>query len=71
MPVSVDAVEPQDADIALVPAILGQRLENRALGHRAGVDVQADGDRVVAGVADAVVLVGRDQASGGAGAGLD
>ena len=42
--VSVHAVEPQHADIAFVPAILRQRLEHRALGHRAGVDVQADGD---------------------------
>jgi hypothetical protein len=51
--------------------VLALGLEDGAVGHVAGIDVQADGDGVVAGVADGVVLVGRDQAAGGAGAGLD
>src|SRR5690606_4104866 len=41
-----------------------------AAGHAAAVDVQGDGDLVLTGVADGVVLVRRDQAAGGAGAGL-
>ena len=71
MPGSMHAVETQLAHVAAVPAVFRQRLEYRAAGHRAGIDVQADGDRAVAGIADAVVFVRRDQAAGGAGAGLD
>ena len=47
---------------ALVP-VVAFRLEHGALGHAAGIDVQAHRDGVVAGVADGVVLVGRDQAA--------
>lgn len=70
MPGSVDRVEPQLAVGALV-LVVAQGLEDGAVGHGAGVDVQAHGHGIIAGVADGVVLVGRDQAAGGAGAGLD
>src|ERR1700743_2294284 len=67
---SVPPVETQLAFRALVPVVaLG--LEHGALGHAAGIDVQADRHRVFAGIADGVVLVRRDQAAGRAGAGLD
>ena len=65
---SVDGVEPQFAFLALVMLIGVDRLEYGAAGHLAGVDVQADG-HFFGGVADGVVLVRRDQAAGGAGAG--
>src|SRR5579859_4944351 len=70
MPGSVDGVEPQLTVGALV-LVVAQRLEHGAVGHGARIDVQAHGNGVVAGVADGVVLVGRDQAAGGAGTGLD
>src|SRR5690606_11863314 len=61
--------EAELAGAAAVPAFaLG--LEHRAAGHLALVDVQGDGDGLVAGIADGVVLVRRDQAAGGAGTGL-
>src|SRR5688572_18924272 len=46
------------------------RHEHRAALHRRLVDVQRDGDVAVAGVADGVVLVRRDQAAGAAGTGV-
>src|SRR5579864_4424229 len=70
MPGSVDRVEPQLAISTLV-LVVTQRLEDRAMRHLAGIDVQAHRDGIVARVADGVVLVRRNQAAGGAGAGLD
>src|SRR6187402_961370 len=67
---SMHLVETQLAFCALVPVVaLG--LEHRALGHAAGIDVQADRHRILAGIPDGVVLVRWNEAAGRAGAGLD
>src|SRR5579885_569807 len=58
---------------AFAPRIpfVAERFEHRAAGHAVLIHVQADGDIVVAGIADGVVLVRRNQTAGGAGSGLD
>ena len=71
MPGSIDRVETQLAVGALVAVIRALGLEDGAVGHVAGVDVQADSDDVVAGVADRVVFVWRDEAARRAWACLD
>src|SRR4051812_43077735 len=52
--------------IAAIPLHI-DRTEYRALRHRAAIDVQSDGDGVVARVAYRVVFVWRNQAAGGTG----
>src|SRR5690606_19941836 len=70
VPGSGRLVQRQLAGDAGAPAI-GAGLEDRAPGHGGLVDVQRHRYLRIAGVADGVVLVRRDQAAGRAGAGQD
>src|SRR5690606_22361376 len=60
---SCRSIELQCLGAAPVPVAL-DRHEGAAGGHLAAVDVQGDGDVAVAGIADGMVLVWRDQAAG-------
>lgn len=65
---SSDMIELQLLADVHMPAI-AHVVEDAAAGHRALIDVQRDRSTGVAGVADGVVLVRRDQAAGGTRAG--